>query len=80
MSLNDYLREDRPESLSRLTLFMVCITVILMVLATLAVYLITEGRVDGTNACALLSGVLLTAFVSNKMFNKGKESPTTNKE
>ncbi len=80
MSLSEFLSENSPKSTTRLTLFISCITVHIMCLSTMLVFFLTEGKLDFTNQCALLSGLLLTAFVTNKLASKGKENPTNLKE
>ena len=80
MPLINFLREDRPESTSRLTLFITCVVVNLMVILTIVVYTLTEGKVDATTPCSILCTILLGAFVTNKIANKGKENSITNKE
>ena len=80
MSLINFLKENRPESTTRLTLFISCIVVHLMCLSTMTVFFITDGKTDYTNQCALLSGLLLSAFVTSKIISKGKENPSILKE
>lgn len=78
--IKGFFKESSSESMTRLTLFITCINVNAMCACCLLVFVQTDGKLDYSSQSALLSGLLLAAFVTNKVLQKGKENPTTNKE
>lgn len=71
--IKNFFREGTPESSARLVFIISATNVNLMCTATLTIFYTTEGKLDFTNQCALLGGLLLGLAGTFKATQKGKE-------
>ena len=78
--IKNFFRDNTSESSARLVLIMSAVNVNLMCAATLLIFYVTDGELDFSSQCALLSGILLGFAGTFKAFQKGKENPNNLKE